>query len=200
MRIWSRYGRDLNFRHSRHFSALHPSFVVLIKVIAGLLVVIKGPCLEILSFRLLGLLVRQFGGMAPFAFFLVLPDLPVGLSDRGSLDDKGRGKDHAMDRTLAPGAGSQNRFGHPLDDFEPRVTVAAPSLWINSLVSVSRHRSLSSLKEPFSYHSKFSLDCQGEGRMLRKIMMIPYQDLHIYEVSGELLGSRDYFKENFVGC
>jgi ribosomal protein L11 methyltransferase len=36
--------------------------------------------------------------------------------------------------------------------------------------------------------------------MLRKIVMIPYQDLYIYEVSGELLGSRNYFKEDFVGC
>ena len=36
--------------------------------------------------------------------------------------------------------------------------------------------------------------------MLRRVVMIPYQDLYIYEVSGELLGSRDYFKEDFVGC
>ena len=36
--------------------------------------------------------------------------------------------------------------------------------------------------------------------MLRKIMMISYQDLYIYEVSGELLGSGGYFKEDFVGC
>jgi ribosomal protein L11 methyltransferase len=35
--------------------------------------------------------------------------------------------------------------------------------------------------------------------MLRKVM-IPYQDLYIYEVSGELQGSRDFFKEDFVGC
>jgi hypothetical protein len=36
--------------------------------------------------------------------------------------------------------------------------------------------------------------------MLRKIMVIPYKDLYIYEVSGELLGSRGHFKEDFVGC
>ena len=36
--------------------------------------------------------------------------------------------------------------------------------------------------------------------MLRKIVMIPYQDLYIYEISGKLPGSRDYFKEDFVGC
>ena len=36
--------------------------------------------------------------------------------------------------------------------------------------------------------------------MLRKFGMTPYRDLYIYEVSGELLGSRGYFKEDFVGC
>ncbi len=36
--------------------------------------------------------------------------------------------------------------------------------------------------------------------MLKKIVVIPYQDLYIYEVSGDVLGSRDYFKEDFVGC
>jgi ribosomal protein L11 methyltransferase len=36
--------------------------------------------------------------------------------------------------------------------------------------------------------------------MLKKILMIPYHDLYIYEVSGELLGTRRFFKEDFVGC
>jgi ribosomal protein L11 methyltransferase len=36
--------------------------------------------------------------------------------------------------------------------------------------------------------------------MLRKSGMTPYRDLYIYEVSGELLGSRGYFREDFVGC
>jgi ribosomal protein L11 methyltransferase len=30
--------------------------------------------------------------------------------------------------------------------------------------------------------------------------MIPYQNLYIYEISGEVLGSRNFFKEDFIGC
>jgi len=30
--------------------------------------------------------------------------------------------------------------------------------------------------------------------------MIPYQDLYIYEISGEVLGSRSFFREDFIGC
>jgi hypothetical protein len=30
--------------------------------------------------------------------------------------------------------------------------------------------------------------------------MIPYQNLYIYEISGEILGSRSFFKEDFIGC
>ena len=31
-------------------------------------------------------------------------------------------------------------------------------------------------------------------------MMIPYQDLFIYEIDGEVRGSKNFFKEDFVGC
>jgi len=31
-------------------------------------------------------------------------------------------------------------------------------------------------------------------------MMIPYQNLYIYEISAEILGSRNFFKEDFIGC
>jgi ribosomal protein L11 methyltransferase len=30
--------------------------------------------------------------------------------------------------------------------------------------------------------------------------MIPYQDLYVYEVSGEILEAREFFKEDFIGC
>jgi ribosomal protein L11 methyltransferase len=30
--------------------------------------------------------------------------------------------------------------------------------------------------------------------------MIPYQNLYIYEISGAILNSRDFFKEDFIGC
>ena len=30
--------------------------------------------------------------------------------------------------------------------------------------------------------------------------MIPYQNLYIYEISAEILGSRNFFKEDFIGC
>jgi hypothetical protein len=30
--------------------------------------------------------------------------------------------------------------------------------------------------------------------------MIPYQELYIYEISGEVLGSKNFFKEDFIGC
>jgi ribosomal protein L11 methyltransferase len=30
--------------------------------------------------------------------------------------------------------------------------------------------------------------------------MIPYQNLYIYEISGEISGSRNFFKEDFIGC
>ena len=30
--------------------------------------------------------------------------------------------------------------------------------------------------------------------------MIPYQDLYILEISGEVLGSRSFFREDFSGC
>ena len=30
--------------------------------------------------------------------------------------------------------------------------------------------------------------------------MIPYETLYIYEISGEIQGSRNFFKENFIGC
>ncbi len=30
--------------------------------------------------------------------------------------------------------------------------------------------------------------------------MIPYHNLHVYEVSGEVLNSRDFFKRDFIGC
>jgi ribosomal protein L11 methyltransferase len=30
--------------------------------------------------------------------------------------------------------------------------------------------------------------------------MLPYQDLYIYEISGEVPNSRKYFKEDFIGC
>lgn len=36
--------------------------------------------------------------------------------------------------------------------------------------------------------------------MLYKDRMIPYQNLYIYEISGEVLGSRSFFKEDFIGC
>jgi ribosomal protein L11 methyltransferase len=31
-------------------------------------------------------------------------------------------------------------------------------------------------------------------------MMIPYETLYIYEIHGELQGSRNFFKEDFIGC
>jgi ribosomal protein L11 methyltransferase len=31
-------------------------------------------------------------------------------------------------------------------------------------------------------------------------MMIPYQDFYIYEIDGEVRGSKNFFKEDFVGC
>jgi len=31
-------------------------------------------------------------------------------------------------------------------------------------------------------------------------MTLPYQDLHIYEVSGEVLGAKRVFKDDFLGC
>ncbi len=31
-------------------------------------------------------------------------------------------------------------------------------------------------------------------------MMIPYQNLYIYEVAGEILNSRGFFREDFIGC
>jgi ribosomal protein L11 methyltransferase len=31
-------------------------------------------------------------------------------------------------------------------------------------------------------------------------MMTPYQDLHIYEISGGISGSRKLFQEDFIGC
>ena len=31
-------------------------------------------------------------------------------------------------------------------------------------------------------------------------MMIPYPNLHIYEISGEILGSRSFFKEDSIDC
>jgi ribosomal protein L11 methyltransferase len=31
-------------------------------------------------------------------------------------------------------------------------------------------------------------------------MMIPYQDLYIYEISEEVSGSKNFFKEDFIGC
>ncbi len=31
-------------------------------------------------------------------------------------------------------------------------------------------------------------------------MMIPYQNLYIYEISGEILNSKRFFKEDFIGC
>jgi ribosomal protein L11 methyltransferase len=30
--------------------------------------------------------------------------------------------------------------------------------------------------------------------------MVPYQNLYIYEISGEILGSRSFFTEDFIGC
>ena len=36
--------------------------------------------------------------------------------------------------------------------------------------------------------------------MLLRSMTLPYQDLHIYEVSGEILGAKRVFKEDFLGC
>jgi ribosomal protein L11 methyltransferase len=36
--------------------------------------------------------------------------------------------------------------------------------------------------------------------MLYMDRMIPYQNLYIYEISGEVLGSRNFFKEDFIGC
>jgi len=31
-------------------------------------------------------------------------------------------------------------------------------------------------------------------------MMILYQNLYIYEISGEILNSKSFFKEDFIGC
>jgi len=31
-------------------------------------------------------------------------------------------------------------------------------------------------------------------------MTVPYQNLYIYEISAEISGSRDFFKEDFIGC
>ena len=28
----------------------------------------------------------------------------------------------------------------------------------------------------------------------------PYENLFVYEVAGEILGSRDFFREDFIGC
>jgi len=36
--------------------------------------------------------------------------------------------------------------------------------------------------------------------MLYMDMMIPYKNLYIYEISGEVLDSRSFFKEDFIGC
>ena len=36
--------------------------------------------------------------------------------------------------------------------------------------------------------------------MLYMDRMIPYQNLYIYEISGEVLGSRNFFKSDFIGC
>ncbi len=36
--------------------------------------------------------------------------------------------------------------------------------------------------------------------MLREDRMVPYQDLYIYEIGGEVLGSKSYFQNDFLGC
>jgi len=28
----------------------------------------------------------------------------------------------------------------------------------------------------------------------------PYENLFVYELAGEIFGSRDFFKEDFIGC
>lgn len=35
---------------------------------------------------------------------------------------------------------------------------------------------------------------------IKERMTIPYKDLYVYEVSGEILNSRDFFKKDFIGC
>ena len=31
-------------------------------------------------------------------------------------------------------------------------------------------------------------------------MMIPYQNLYVYEISGAISDSKNFFKEDFIGC
>ena len=55
---------------------------MLVEVVPCLPVILESPCLQIISLRLFGGLVRQLGRMAPLPIFFVLADLLVRLSDR----------------------------------------------------------------------------------------------------------------------
>ena len=57
-------------------------FVMLVEVIPCLPVILESPCLQIVSLRFLGLLVRKLGRVAPLPVLFVLADLLVRLSDR----------------------------------------------------------------------------------------------------------------------
>jgi len=108
-----------------------------VEVISGLLVIVEGPHLQILSLRLFRLLVREFGGVAPFPLLFILLDLLVRLRDRGSLDDDGRSKQDPPNGVAATGAKGQFGFGDPLDHFETRTTLVTTFLGVTGHIDVN---------------------------------------------------------------
>ena len=101
---------------------------MLVEVVPCLPVIIKSPCLQIISLRLLGLLVRQLGRVAPLPLLFILADLFVRLRDGRSLNDKARSKENPTDGTPAMRAGGEGWLGHPLNNLKARAAMIATLL------------------------------------------------------------------------
>jgi len=93
--------------------------VIMIKIIAGFLVILQGASLQIFSLCLLRRFICQLGGVTPFSISFVLFDLLIRFCDGTSFNHHGRGKEDALDGVLAIRTKSQGRLRHPLDDLEP---------------------------------------------------------------------------------
>ena len=112
---------------------------MLIEVIPCLPVIFESPCLQILSFRLLGLLVRELSRMAPLAILFVLADLLVRLSEWCSFNDKARSEENPTNGIPTLGTGGERWLGHPLNNLKARVAMIAALVQLDRFVNVRQH-------------------------------------------------------------
>ena len=111
-------------------------------LVAGFLVVIEGPCFEILPLGFFGFFVGQFGGVAVHALLLVVSDLILRRASSLLGNPEVHGREDPLYGASTVGTGFQRILVDALDHVDSLATSFATRAIIDTPVFVYRHETL----------------------------------------------------------